>query len=108
MSRTSSRPKPPAHLSAKAKMLWKRLNEQFEFEPDAVQTLAIALENLDLADKARELLRVEGLVINGKKHAASDSVKLHDGLYLLRNAPARAGCRASGRAEGKEALICHA
>lgn len=82
MSRSSPRPKAPAQLSAKAKTLWKKLNEQFEFEPDAAQTLGIALENLDLADKARELLRTEGLVVNGKKHAASDSVKLHDGLYL--------------------------
>ena len=82
MSRTSPRPKAPAHFSAKAKVLWKKLNEQFEFEPDAVQTLAVGLENLDLADKARELLRAEGVVVAGKRHPAADIAKQCDGMYL--------------------------
>ena len=81
MKQTST-PKAPSHLSDKAKTLWKRINRDFELEADAVETLRVALENLDLADAARALLRTEGLVINGKKHPASDAVKLHDGLYL--------------------------
>lgn len=75
-------PKAPGHLSDKSKGLWKAINGEFELEVDALVTLRVALENLDLADTARELLRTEGLVVNGKKHPASDAVKLHDGLYL--------------------------
>lgn len=80
MKRKTNRP--PAYFSSKAKGLWKKLLEQYELEPEAMQILQLALENLDLADRARELLRAEGLVIGGKKHPASDSVKLHDGLFL--------------------------
>lgn len=80
MRRTTNRP--PAYFSAKAKGLWKKLLHQYEFEPESLETLRLALENLDLADRARELLRVEGLIVVGKKHPASDAVKLHDGLFL--------------------------
>jgi len=82
LRKTTSAHRPPAHFSKKAKALWKTLNDEYEFQVDALETLRIALENLDLADRARELLRTEGLVIAGKKHPASDAVKLHDGLYL--------------------------
>jgi hypothetical protein len=74
--------RPPDCLSTKSKGIWKAVVNQFELEAEALQTLQVALENLDLADTARNLLRVDGLVVNGKKHPASDSVKLHDGLYL--------------------------
>jgi hypothetical protein len=73
---------PPSHFSTKAKKLWRSINAEYELEPDAAELLRVALENLDLADKARELLRNEGLVVAGKKHPASDLVKLHDGLFL--------------------------
>ena len=55
MKQTST-PKAPSHLSDKAKTLWKRINRDFELEADAVETLRVALENLDLADAARALL----------------------------------------------------
>jgi hypothetical protein len=77
-----SGPVAPDHFSAKALALWEAVNDEFKLEADAVATFRVALENLDLADKARELLRTEGLVVDGKKHPASDAVKLHDGLYL--------------------------
>ena len=75
-------PKAPIHFSEKARQLWKSIHEEYELEPEAGELLRVALENLDLADKARELLRTEGLVVNGKKHPASDAVKLHDGMFL--------------------------
>jgi hypothetical protein len=75
-------PRPPACLSDKSKGLWRKIMSEFELEADAVETLRVALENLDLADAARKLLRDEGLVVAGKKHPASDAVKLHDGMYL--------------------------
>ena len=73
---------PPKQLSPKAKTLWKALTAEYDFESEAAALLVVALENLDLADAARELLRREGLVVNGKKHPASDACKLHDGLFM--------------------------
>ena len=75
-------PKPPSCFSDKSKRLWRTIHEEYELECDAIELLRVALENLDLADSARELLRAEGLVINGKKHPASDACKLHDGMFL--------------------------
>ncbi len=75
-------PKAPDHFTKKTKGLWAAIHAQYELEPEAAELLRVALENLDLADKARELLRAEGLVIDGRKHPASDAVKLHDGMFL--------------------------
>ena len=75
-------PKPPNHFSEQARKLWKSIHAEYELEAEAVEVLRVALENLDLADKARELLRTEGLVVDGKKHPASDAVKLHDGMFM--------------------------
>src|ERR1039457_6165207 len=75
-------PRPPAYFSPKTKAIWRAITNEYELEVESFETLRVALENLDLADKARELLRSEGLVVNGKKHPASDSVKLHDGMFL--------------------------
>ena len=75
-------PKAPSHFSQKSRQLWKSIHADYELEPEAAELLRVALENLDLADQARGLLRTEGLVVNGKKHPASDAVKLHDGMFL--------------------------
>ena len=77
-----SHQKAPAQFSDKARKLWKGIHAEYELEPEAAELLRVALENLDLADKARELLRTEGLVVAGKKHPASDAVKLHDGMFM--------------------------
>ncbi|MDP8989485.1 MAG: hypothetical protein M3N41_05310 [Acidobacteriota bacterium] len=82
MRKTSRTPAAPAHFSDKSKKLWRTIHSEFELAADSVELLRVALENLDLADKARDLLRVEGLVVQGKKHPASDSVKLHDGMFM--------------------------
>jgi hypothetical protein len=74
--------KAPNHFSNKARKLWRSINAEYQLEVEAAELLRVALENLDLADQARELLRNEGLVVAGKKHPASDAVKLHDGLFL--------------------------
>ena len=74
--------RPPAYFSKKAKGIWRAITTEYELEAESFEMLRVALENLDLADKARELLRIEGLVVAGKKHPASDAVKLHDGLFL--------------------------
>lgn len=75
-------PKAPNYFSGKARKLWASIHAEYELEPEAGELLRLGLENMDLGDKARELLRAEGLVVDGKKHPASDAVKLHDGLFL--------------------------
>src|SRR5262245_58210401 len=75
-------PKAPGHLSKKAKALWKKLNEEFELEADAVSILLVALENLDLADLAREQLAREGITVDGRRNAAADVLKTCHSLYL--------------------------
>jgi hypothetical protein len=73
----------PKHFTTKTRAIWKAIHAAYELEPEACELLRVALENLDLGDKARELLRTEGLIIaGGRKHPASDAVKLHDGLFL--------------------------
>ena len=72
----------PNYLSAKSRKLWRDIHAQYELEPEAVELLRVALENLDLADTARELLRKEGPVTaDGRKHPALDAAKLHDGMF---------------------------
>lgn len=75
-------PKAPKHFSEKARKLWRTIHQEYELEVESAELLRVALENLDLADRARELLRTEGLVVSGKKHPASDAVKLHDGMFM--------------------------
>jgi hypothetical protein len=79
---TKKTPSAPSVLSNKSRAVWRAILGEFELEAESLETLRVALENLDLADTARELLRTEGLVVAGKPHPASNSVKLHDGLYL--------------------------
>ena len=74
--------KAPSHFSEKARQLWKSIHAEYELAGESAELLRVALENLDLADKARALLRTEGLVVDGKKHPASDAVKLHDGMFM--------------------------
>jgi len=47
----------PSYLSAKARKLWRDIHTTYELEPEAVELLRVALENLDLGDRARELPR---------------------------------------------------
>ena len=49
-----TKPKAPSYLSDKAKGLWRKITNEFELEADAVETLRICLENMDLADRARD------------------------------------------------------
>ncbi|MGA9623971.1 MAG: hypothetical protein WBQ65_05845, partial [Bryobacteraceae bacterium] len=72
----------PKYLSAKTLKLWREIHAQYELEPEATELLRVSLENLDLADEARRLLRKEGLVIDGRKHPALDAAKLHDGMFM--------------------------
>jgi hypothetical protein len=49
--------RPPSHLTPKSKEIWKAVINEFELSSESLQLLRVGLENLDLGDKARELLR---------------------------------------------------
>ena len=81
-TKTNTTPPPPPYLSVKATTLWKETLDEYLLSPEMLETFRIAVENMDLADSARALLRKDGLIIANKKHPAADLVKLHDGLFL--------------------------
>ena len=81
--KSSKTPRAPSHFSDKTRQLWRQIHDSFELEPDATETLRVALENLDLADIARAQLRDEGLIrADGRRHPASDICKQCDSMFL--------------------------
>lgn len=57
----SSAPKPPAHLSAEAKRVWKALHGEFALDdPAALALLRSAMEAFDRAEGARRQIEREG------------------------------------------------
>lgn len=75
-------PSVPKHLSAESKRTWRRIASEYELTPDAAALLQVALENWDRAQAARELVNLEGLVIDGKRHPGTDIEKQAYGLFL--------------------------
>lgn len=95
--------KAPKHLSPESKRFWGRIVSEYDITPDAALLLRAALENWDRAQSARELVSREGLVMNGKRHPATDIEKQSYGLFQrfmrqlgLDIAPAGAVGRPSG------------
>jgi phage terminase small subunit len=72
----------PKFLSAKAMRHWNRISAEYELTPDAAMILETGLENWDMAQDARALLRKEGLVLNGRRHPAIEIQKLGDMIFL--------------------------
>lgn len=72
----------PAHLSDESKKTWRRIASEYELTPDAAMLLQTAMENWDRAQAARELVTREGLVLNGKRHPATDIEKQCYSLFL--------------------------
>lgn len=88
----------PSHLSAEAKRLWVRLQDDFVIEDQAGRLiLQSALEAFDRVQEARAILVVDGSVIKdrwgqSKQHPASlveasARAQMHAALRLLRLAP---------------------
>ena len=75
-------PKPPTHFSEEARKLWRSLNEEYQFTPDTLAILRVSLENYDLSQEAREALKRDGLVLDGKRHPAVDIARQSYGLFL--------------------------
>jgi P27 family predicted phage terminase small subunit len=95
---TTTKQKPPTHLSADAKKLWARLFADYELA-DAAGSLLLqsACEAYDRQQQARKLLAKEGPVIKdrwgqSKPHPAAGIERdarnqLHSALRLLRLEP---------------------
>ena len=54
-------PEPPAHLSERAKALWKQIVPARGWSPGRLVLLQTALESLDRADEARSAVQAAGL-----------------------------------------------
>ena len=62
-----SAPSPPAHLSVRSKLIWRRLQREFAFETHHLTILAATLEALDRLDQAREEIARTGLIVPGRE-----------------------------------------
>ena len=74
--------KPPKHLSAAAKREFRRLEAEYEFGPDQRLILTVGFEGWDLANAANDLLRTQGLVLNGRRHPAAELQKQGTQTFL--------------------------
>jgi phage terminase small subunit len=67
MSDGNERPEPPEHLTERSKELWRESQAERQWSTGKLTLLAQALESLDRADMAAEIVRREGIVITGGK-----------------------------------------
>ena len=82
---TAPNPEPPAHLSERSQQLWRDLIHRAR--PISRQVLLrAALECLDRADQAREILACEGLTTTTTETGA---VHIHPGAKVEREAKAQ-------------------
>ena len=58
---------PPNHLSERSRRLWRELVPRRASSPERLQFLLVALECLDEADRAREVLLCEGLTVTNER-----------------------------------------
>ncbi|CAN5640164.1 hypothetical protein BH10ACI4_BH10ACI4_35760 [soil metagenome] len=72
----------PNDLSLDARKHWNRITKEYELTSDAAMILETGLQNWDMAQNARALLRKEGMVLNGKRHPAIEIQKLGDSIFL--------------------------
>ena len=72
----------PVHLSLEARRHWNRITAAYAITADSAMILETALSNWDMAQAARELLRKEGMVVDGKRHPAIETQKLGDMIFL--------------------------
>ena len=73
-------PGAPKHLSRESKRLWRLVAPRLQ--PEGLPLLAEALEALDRSRQAAELVRREGLVLNGKPHPAARIEKEARALFV--------------------------
>jgi len=61
----TDRPKPPAHLSRRAKAIWRDLVAEYTFAAHELTLLRAACETVDRLEEARALIARDGLVVAG-------------------------------------------
>lgn len=66
MKQTKS--KPPAHLSAEMQAFWGRITDDYALSAEHLQILAVACEQRDRATAAREQIKTDGMILDGKRH----------------------------------------
>lgn len=81
-------PRPPKHLSAEAKRIWRQVVAGWELDEGALLVLRQALEAFDRLNQARELIDHEGIVVtdpSGRRRAhPALAVEKEARLALLR------------------------
>lgn len=74
-------PRPPKHLSAPARRLWRETVESYELERHHLELLERACRSLDHAIEAEEIIRRDGLVVEGRY-----GVRAHPAVGIVRDA----------------------
>lgn len=62
MTTKSTRPKPPPHLTPRARRLWREIVDGFELEGHHLRILEVALTAMDRGAAARAVIDKEGAV----------------------------------------------
>jgi len=71
MARTDPEvPGPPEHLSQRTQILWRGIVPRRAISPERLALLQVALEALDRADAARQVITQEGMVTTTKTTGA--------------------------------------
>ncbi len=66
----ATKPRAPAHLSKPGRALWRRLVEDFAFEPHQLKLLTLAVEALDRCEQARQAIKADGAFRSDHVHGA--------------------------------------
>lgn len=64
--KNSPSPKPPAHLTPKAKKLWNAIFDDIELDAAALLLLNTLAEQFDRYNEARAILKTEGVIVTDR------------------------------------------
>lgn len=73
--------RPPKHLSAAARRLWRETVESYELERHHLELLERACRALDQTIEAEEILRRDGIVVEGRY-----GIRAHPAVAIARDA----------------------
>ena len=74
--------KPPGHLSANSKRLWRSITDAYDIDPAAGPILQNYLEAMELHEQARATIAAEGQIVKDRFGQS----KAHPALATLRDA----------------------
>lgn len=75
-------PRPPTHLSAKARRIWTDVHDRYELDAEDVASLTMALDAFDLAHRARNRIERDGHVVEGR----GGVLRVHPSFDVLKSA----------------------